>query len=566
MTAKQRNFKESTRRLFLIYTFVPLIVLFILFLVFTVVNTKVVLVNKTKEASKVISQSIGEVYLSYYDEIYRMAESPLIINYARTKLKGQDVYEQFYDFNNKQKVKSVFHIIDVHGVFIASSAQSDITIQDMIFKDIIPRISKSPSLTLIETNHVQYSHDRNTVYTFGKAIVENDSIVGYIMYQLYEEDVQKLIFVRNNEISVITDKHKSIIATSNNITRGLMNKFNPVYDSQGNVKLNDGKYYMSQTSVPIGPMNVYTLNAIQFQKYTYLSLTVFFVAASMLLGLLLHFLANKMSSHNTQSIDKLIYAVKELEQGHLQSYVEIKTGDEFETLANQYNSMLNRLNDLLLKNEQLSNVRRLIEVKQLQAQFHPHFIFNVLEILRYAIVVDSRQAQEIVMILSRLLRYSISNDGQTVLLKDDLNHVADYLMLQQFRFNERLSYTMDVSDEGQNALVPKLLLQAIIENSIKYGYKHRESLHLSISGYVMNQDLVLQVNDNGYGMSEERLSEIRAILNNPDNQTKHIGLNNIHRRLVLLYGESYGIQIQSKWGSGTCVTVVIPYEKGDDGV
>lgn len=566
MSAKQRNFKESTRRLFLIYTFVPLIVLFILFLVFTVVNTKVVLVNKTKEASKVISQSIGEVYLSYYDEIYRMAESPLIINYARTKLNGQDVYEQFYDFNNKQKVKSVFHIIDVHGVFIASSAQSDITIQDMIFKDIIPRIAKSPSLTLIETNHVRYSHDRNTVYTFGKAIVENDRIVGYIMYQLYEEDVQKLIFVRNNEISVITDKHKSIIATSNNITRGLMNKFNPAYDSQGYVQLNDGKYYMSQSSVPIGPMNVYTLNSIQFQKYTYLSLTIFFVAASMLLGLLLHFLANKMSSHNTQSIDKLIYAVKELEQGHLQSYVEIKTGDEFETLANQYNSMLNRLNDLLLKNEQLSNVRRLIEVKQLQAQFHPHFIFNVLEILRYAIVVDSRQAQEIVMILSRLLRYSISNDGQTVLLKDDLNHVADYLMLQQFRFNERLSYTMDVSNEGQNALVPKLLLQAIIENSIKYGYKHRESLHLSISGYVMNQDLVLQVNDNGYGMGEERLSEIRAILNNPDNQTKHIGLNNIHRRLVLLYGESYGIQIQSKWGSGTCVTVVIPYEKGDDGV
>jgi two-component system sensor histidine kinase YesM len=563
MKVNKNNFKESTRRLFLMYTFMPIITLFILFLIFTIINNKVILAKETMEANETINLSMSKVFNDYYKEINRMATLPLVIDYASTRSNGQDVYEQFYEFNNNQKVKSVFHIIDMKGIFIASSAPSNASVQEMIFKDIVPRISPIPTSTLTETNHIPYSHNRYTLYTFGKAILNNNTVVGYMIYELYEEDVQKLIFVQNNEIAVITDQHNTIIATTNNIAKGLMNKFNPIYDAQGYIQLNNGKYYVSRSELPVAQMVVYTLNSLQLEKYAYLSLTVFIIVTSLLLWILLHFLAHKMSSRNTQSIDKLLFAVNKLQQGHLDGYVEIKTGDEFETLANQFNIMLDRLDDLMNKNEELSKLRRLIEVKQLQSQFHPHFIFNVLEILRYAIVVDSQQAQEIVMILSRLLRYSISNDGQTVVMKVDLNHVIDYLKLQQIRFKDRLTYTIKVSEEGRNALVPRLLLQAIIENSIKYGYKRQEALVISISGYVVDQDLVLEVVDNGDGMDEARLAEIRNILSNPDNQTEHIGLNNLHRRLVLLYGERYGIQIESTLDAGTCVTILIPYEKGD---
>jgi two-component system sensor histidine kinase YesM len=566
MAARTRTFKESIRHLFLKYTFTPIIILFLLFLLFTVINSRVILANKTNDANRKISQSFTGVYHDYLQEIERMASSQLVIDFTSTKLEGENVYEEFYEFNNLQKVKSVFHILDTNGVFLASSAPSDHLIQEMIFEDIVPRINRVPALTLAETNYIRYPYDRYTVYTFGKAIINGDHVVGYIIYQLYEEDIQKLIFVQNNEIAVITDRHNTIISTNNNITKGLMNKFNPTRDSSGYVALSDGKYYMGQSYIKLAQMNIYTLNSIQQQKYIYISLTVFVIATSLLLWFLLHFLANKMSSRHTRSIDKLLYAVHQLQEGNMLSYVEIRTGDEFETLANQYNIMLNRLNVLLTKNEELSDIRRLIEVKQLQSQFHPHFIFNVLETLRYAIVVDNQKAQDIVLILSRLLRYSISNDGQTVLLKDDLNHVGDYLKLQQVRFNERLKYTVNVSEEGQNALVPKLLLQAIIENSIKYGYKHRESLFISIRGYVDKEELILEVTDNGSGMSEERLKQVRAILQDTNNGTQHIGLNNVHRRLLLLYGESYGVRIESELEVGTCVSIVIPYQRGDNDV
>ena len=128
MRTQRRNFKETIRHLFLLYTLVPIVILFVLFLLFTVINSKVILANKTKEASRTINHSLTEVYHDYLDEMNRMANSPLIIDFIRTRLKSQHVYEEFYEFNNLQKVKSVFHIIDEKGVFIATSAPSDYNI------------------------------------------------------------------------------------------------------------------------------------------------------------------------------------------------------------------------------------------------------------------------------------------------------------------------------------------------------------------------------------------------------------------------------------------------------
>lgn len=566
MGKAKRNFKESIRHVFLIYTFIPILILLLLFFVFTFFNSKVIISNKTKKAGNIVNSSLAQVYNSYYNEINEMAESEEVINFVSTHLYSEDVYEKFYDFNNSQKVKSVFHIIDTRGIFLASSVPSDAYINETICNDIIPRIAKKPEDTLSETNKMLYPHDRYTVYTLGKPILKDNKIIGYVVYQLYEEDIQKLIFVQANEITVVTDRYNNIIATTNNITKGVLNKFNPKYDSRGYVEINQGKYYMAKANISSYEISVYTLNSIEYEKYVYVYFCIFVSIISLFLWFLIHFLADKMSSQNTEAIDKLLYSVNELQNGNMNSYVKINTGDEFETLANQYNIMLDKLNELMRKNEELSNLRRLIEVKQLQAQFNPHFIFNVLETLRYAIVVDKDKAQEIVMVLSRLLRYSISNDKNNVLLKDDLNYVEDYLRLHQIRFKERLIYNIETAEGVKNALIPKLLLQTIIENSIKYGYKHQENLIICILGYIEKSNLILEVKDNGYGIEEKQLNEIRDILSGVQNSTQHIGLYNVHRRLVLLYGEAYGIEIESTIGLGTIVKVTIPYEKGDDDV
>lgn len=554
-----RNFKESTRRLFQLYAVIPFSIVIVLFFIFTIINGRISLTQKTMEAANSISTSMSEVYRQYDEEINRMARSPVVLSYLTTHLGSDKVYSEFYDFNNRQQVKSIFHLVDTNGIFRASSESADALYNSFAFGNLINRISQRPDETLAEMNSFRYTHDRDTSYTFGKAIIKDKRTIGYLVYQLYESDMQKLLFKQNNEIAMITDEHHSIIATTSNVTKGSLNKFSPELNAQGQALLNGGAYFMYASRIPGTPIEVITLNSYKSEKYTYYTVSVFILAVSLLLWLIIHFLSNKMSARNSESIDKLILALAQLREGNFNGYVDIQTNDEFEILGDEYNVMLDRLKELMDKNKELSELRTIIEVKQLQSQFHPHFIFNVLETLRYAIKIDANQAQEIVMLLSRLLRYSIGND-RSVQLKDDMSYVRDYLKLQQIRFNERLEYRVTIAEETYPIYVPKLVLQPIIENAIKYGYQHQSHVLIDIRIQLADGKLLLEVCDNGPGMDEQSLQELRRMLDSPHNTTPHIGLYNVHRRLVLLYGEEAGIHINSTQGQGTCVTLTIPYE------
>lgn len=554
-----RNFKESTRRLFQLYAVIPFSIVIVLFFIFTIINGRISLTQKTMEAANSISTSMSEVYRQYDEEINRMARSPVVLSYLTTRLGSDKVYSEFYDFNNRQQVKSIFHLVDTNGIFRASSESADALYNSFAFGNLINRISQRPDETLAEMNSFRYSHDRDTSYTFGKAIIKDKRTIGYLVYQLYESDMQKLLFKQNNEIAMITDEHHSIIATTSNVTKGSLNKFSPELNAQGQALLNGGAYYMYASRIPGTPIEVITLNSYKSEKYTYYTVSVFILAVSLLLWLIIHFLSNKMSARNSESIDKLILALAQLREGNFNGYVDIQTNDEFEILGDEYNVMLDRLKELMDKNKELSELRTIIEVKQLQSQFHPHFIFNVLETLRYAIKIDANQAQDIVMLLSRLLRYSIGND-RSVQLKDDMSYVRDYLKLQQIRFSERLEYRVTIAEETYPIYVPKLVLQPIIENAIKYGYQHQSHVLIDIRIQLADGKLLLEVCDNGPGMDEQSLQELRRMLDSPHNTTPHIGLYNVHRRLVLLYGEEAGIHINSTQGQGTCVTLTIPYE------
>jgi len=562
---KHRNFKESTRRLFRLYTMIPFTILMVLFVVFTIVNGRINIMQRTNQAAQSISHSIAEVYQQYDDEVERMAKSPAVVNYVSTHLGSEKVYSEFYEFNNHQKVKSIFHILNKGGIFLATSAPTNLLDSDFSFRNFIHRVELYPNGTVAEMNSFRYSYDRNTSYSFGRAIVRDGQTIGYIVYQLYEADFQKLMFEQNNEIALITDEYKTIIATTSNITKGVLNKFQPTLDQQGHAQINNGSYYMYSKPIQGTPLQVFTLNSYNSEQYTYYTVSIFILATCVLLWFMLQFLSNKMSSRNSESIDKFVTALDSLREGKLDGYVDIQTGDEFESLGYEYNAMLYRLQHLLEKNKELSELSTMIEVKQLQAQFHPHFIFNVLETLRYAIKIDANQAQEIVMLLSRLLRYSIGHD-RSVKLKDDMNYVRDYLKLQQIRFNERLTYRITVSDETQDVFIPKLLLQPFIENAIKYGYQNQSNILIEIRVYTHDGKLMLEVQDDGRGMDEETLEAVNHILQSKTNMTQHIGLYNVHRRLVLLYGEASGIRMNSIQGEGTCVTVTIPFERSGSDV
>lgn len=564
MDRNHKSFKKYIKDLFFKYALITILILFILFSIFIVIVNRVNVIINTKQASSNISNQIEEIYNNYYNEVDRMSSSNNVISCIHTRLNSNHVYNEYYDFINKQKVKGVLNIVDSNGVFLISTNSSSNNTNDHITNDIIPKLNKIGDYVLSEIDISSYKYNKTTTYTFAKKIKDNNVLIGYLIYQLYEDEFEDLLFQNKTEISIITDSHNRIIATNNNSIKGLMNKFSPKYCSNENyVTILGEKYYINRSIISNTPLYVYTLNSTAINRNIFVIYFAFIILMGIVLVFIINYLANRISESNSKSIDKLIVSVNELKNGNMNAYVNIKSGDEFEVLAHEYNVMLDNLNELIRKNSELVNLTHESEIKVLQSQFNPHFIFNILETLRYSVLINPKESEKIILGLSKLLRYSIKNDNQKVTLSNDIEYIEEYLNLNKFRFKEKLKYTIDISDSARKALIPKLLLQAIVENSIKYGYKHKENLEINILGNIIDYNLILEVSDNGSGMTEEELININSILNNPNNTSSHIGLHNSYRRLVLLYGDKQKFQIKSILDKGTYVKILIPYEEGN---
>ncbi|WP_207656910.1 hypothetical protein, partial [Clostridium sp. 2-1] len=191
--------------------------------------TKINIIINTKQAGDNISQKISEVYKNYYEQINMMASSENVINYINTHSNTNLIYDDYYKFNNNQKVKGILSIIDTNDVFVLSTTDCDANISRSIINNIIPKLNRNPNDVLSEINILAYQYNKNTTYTFAKAVKSNEKVIGYLVYQLYEEDFSKLLFENNNQLAVITDRHNRIISTNNTSLKGLMNKFIPQY-------------------------------------------------------------------------------------------------------------------------------------------------------------------------------------------------------------------------------------------------------------------------------------------------------------------------------------------------
>ena len=571
MRNESRNFKDSIKYFFLKYSLIPIVISLILFSISAAGLIMINIVINTKQANKVISEKLQDIYKSYYEEINRLSESDNLKNYIKTMESSNLVFDEYYKFNNKQEVKSVFQVIDLSNNFIISTAytDSDFDTEGFILKRILPKIRENDEETIVDYKSIKFRDD-STAITFSRAIKDEGEIIGYAVLMVYKSPLESILFIKNNELSVVTDKHNTVLLTTNNSVKGLVSKFTPEYVHGNDVveieSLENGKYFIEKHFDRESGLNVYTLNSVEIKFQLFAVYTSFIIIVVLLMWFLLNHLANKMSSENTKSIDKLVYAVNMLKSGDTTCYVDINTEDEFQVLAQEYNSMLDTLNLLMKKNEELSKLKYQSEMKLLQSQFNPHFIFNVLETLRYSLYIAPTDTEKIIIKLANLLRYSINYENEKVTLDKDIQYIKDFLELNKFRFGDRLIYSINISREAKGALVPKLLIQILVENSIKYGYIKKDKLEIKIIGEVYKEKLVLEVIDDGMGMDNIKVMEIQDMISKVENKSNHIGLHNLYRRLELFYGDSKEFKINSIHGEGTNIKISIPYEKGDNNV
>lgn len=208
------------------------------------------------------------------------------------------------------------------------------------------------------------------------------------------------------------------------------------------------------------------------------------------------------------------------------------------------------------KSEHQSALLALAEIKALQAQINPHFLFNALNTIRYYCRKQPETARELLVHLGKYYRENIVAHDGLVDLATEMKHIRDYVVIETARFQDKLQVIYDVPDEC-NCLVPPLILQPIVENAIKHGlYPKRDGGTVTILGRLWEDKIVLTIEDNGVGMTPAQISEVLK----PDPTRNNIGLSNVYSRLKSLYGEECGFLIESETAKGTRVTITLPVE------
>lgn len=269
-----------------------------------------------------------------------------------------------------------------------------------------------------------------------------------------------------------------------------------------------------------------------------------------------------LSARVTKPIILLSRKVKMVGLGNFDVEISSNRQDEFGVLYQGIRKMLEDLQNYIERSSMAKAQQKVAQYGALKSQINPHFLANVLETIQMkAIIGGGRDVAEMVGILGRLFRIHIQTGKETVTLQEELIHIRLYVKIQQLRFGDKIQYSEQLEVESEKLQVLHFSLQPLIENAFVHGLERssRSGL-LEVSSQLLGDDLWIEVKDNGVGMEESKLQQLRNRLAQPSDtlDETHIGIKNVHDRIVFYFGDPYGIEIDSRPGEGTTVRIRIP--------
>ena len=553
------SFKDYLKRLFIRYTAALILLMFIFFMLFMLLAFHLFIVKSNEESSQHISRFIGEQYESYQTGLEVLAAQPVLKTALQNPRSLPETNRILYNFCLTQPIKGNFILLNQKGELVATNLYRTnqlLFMDNRAVKDVQVQLTRAPETSYIGVIRIPFDNGQKADLLFARAVRADDgSVIGTLLLSWQEASLGTFVRGRDVDIAVVTDAFNNVLFSTNSLVVDSMGKYD---DTQNEGTMIDNKPYYKSGEETLGGIKIFALTSIARQRQAIEFGGLFLFGVSCLLLLLLLFLAGRVTKKSLAAVDELMHAVNECQRGNIDYQIKSRTFAEFQTLYNEFNDMTVNFQELLQKNNALNERKRLMEVKHLEGQFNPHFAFNVLEALRYEIMIDPEQASKMVVAFANLMRYSINYGSSYVTLKTDISYVRDYLLLQKMRYNQRLAYTIEMDETLLNYQVPKLLIQPIVENSIVHGLETAKNINIQILIRRVGPDLVFCVEDDGPGMSNAKLTALRQLLNDETALPEHIGLYNVHRATQLLYGASYGLMIDSAPGEGVRVLLKIP--------
>lgn len=287
-----------------------------------------------------------------------------------------------------------------------------------------------------------------------------------------------------------------------------------------------------------------------------------------IIGLSLVVLATLFVSFKiTSPIRILLQNIEQVEKGNMKVTSQSFGSDEIGILGSRFQQMIERINQLITREYKLELENKTNQIKVLQSQINPHFLYNALQSIgTVALKNNVPQIYSLITHLSKIMRYGMNMEEDLVPLSKEINYTNAFLLLQKERFGDHLHYHVEVERDIQHILVPKMILQPIIENYFKHGFDIREGIgSIELKCFRDDDELVIRISDNGIGVTPLRLNEIyehfRTDTLNKKGPKTNIGLKNVNTRLKLYYDHKAKLFLENKEEGGFMVTMRLPVQR-----
>ncbi len=401
--------------------------------------------------------------------------------------------------------------------------------------------------------------------------IETDEVYGVALILMTEEEVSNIYtnlidvsintcFILNQDGLIISSNNKTYL---NTIIPDFYENAERLYESDSlfeNVQFNNESIsiYSNKMSFPdfylISSVNNTVLLNDNFDTNIFL-LTI--AICLVLFSVVLFFIIRA----TTHPLSKLAEKMPEIANGDFsQGYIDVSGSGEVKELALAYNSMLDGLNDYVNRLVCLEEEKRLSEIKTLQMQIHPHFMYNTLTCIKFLIWQnDVDKSITTLDAFIQLLRNTISDQRDIISVKEEIDNLKNYVYIQTIRNGEKVKVTYNIDEKCNNYAIPKLLLQPFVENAFFHAFTEQEKGKISLFIRQKNDVMTCEIMDNGKGMTQGQIEELWKNKGKSSSDKSHgIGVKNVNNRVRLIYGDDYGVVIKSNFKVGTIITITIP--------
>lgn len=559
---RERFFQDELRKLFMTYAIIPA-------LLFTLICGFIIMAALLFSRYSIIKNQ-NNFIIAEIQEVIAWYEAGLEQLSQESSGMQRNIYETVYQIRSDVGYKADFYVLDADGAVLTGSEISGKESQDGALPEYLGRsddvswgflasMDQSPGQVVVQLRDGWKGQESTIV--IGKSVQEQAQTKKYLVFALNCRQMQMLVD-RADVHTIVADSFGWVFLGNSSQFLTDSNQVQEKLRTADQILAEDGHVYMlMRGKTADGKFEVYSIVDIQ-NILAALGISGLLIATAFLgMSLWLIVISKMVTEKKTEDFYKILDVLEQVKDGDLNCKITIQSENEFQIIADACNEMMSGLKQQMENNRKMAELVAAAQNKQLESQFNPHFLYNTLENIRYMCRLEPNTAERMIYNLSGLLRYSLNQGDAEVELKEDLQHLQNYLSILKYRFGERFCCQIDVAPEVMSCQIPKLVFQPMIENAVKYGFGKQEYLTVELKAYEENGNLIMICRDNGIGMSLETLQELQELLQKEKNVSRHSGLYNIHRRITILYGKRYGVAIQSAENQGTELIVTLPVER-----